>query len=651
MSLRIALLSVSSLLLFSIPAPVFSGEATPADGLRPLALRPLPLGSLEPQGWLQAQLRIQASGLTGHLDEFWPDVQKSGWIGGSSEGWERHPYWLDGFIPLAFLLQDQVLIAKAKRHVDAVLERQQADGWLGPEKSATGNYKPRDPWPVFVMLKALLQYEEATGDPRIVPAMTRYFRVLDDQLSKRPLFEWNRMRWQDGALCVHWLHDRTREPWLLSLAGKQGFDWRKHFEDLPFKAKVAKWEHESHVVNNAMGVKASGVWFRQSGDAGDRAAALVPMESLDRYHGQAAGQFSGDECFAGRMPSQGTETCAVVEYIYSVAVLASILGEPTLGDRLEALGYNSLPAPFKPDMWARQYVQQANQAVVQAIENPIYTTNGKDANVYGLETNYGCCTANMHQGWPKFAAHLWMALPQGGLAALSYAPVKIAYKVNEVPVSVEVQSTYPFEEEVKIAVSVAAPAKFPLWLRVPAWARGATIAVGDAPAAAAAPAAPGGFVPVEREWSGTTAVTLRLPMEIRLERRFEDAVTVHRGPLVFSLKIGEDWKKVAGEVPHADWEVHPTTPWNYALAIDTEHPEKSFEVVRDKVGANPFDPAEAPIRLMAKGRRVPEWKLDRGAAQAPPRSPATSSEPLETITLIPYGAAKLRITEFPVLAK
>jgi hypothetical protein len=86
--------------------------------LSPRAFAPLPLGSIRPRGWLLEQLRIQASGLSGHLHEFWPDVAQSGWMGGPAEGWERGPYWLDGIIPLAWLLEDQPLQNEVQRNLN-----------------------------------------------------------------------------------------------------------------------------------------------------------------------------------------------------------------------------------------------------------------------------------------------------------------------------------------------------------------------------------------------------------------------------------------------------------------------------------------------------------------------------------------------------
>ena len=116
---------------------------------------------IRPRGWLYRQLRLQADGLSGHLDQFWPDVANSAWIGGDAEGWERGPYWLDGMVPLAYALDDAVLIARVTRWVDHILERQHDDGWLGPvHDTSDTRRKPFDPWPVFVLFKALSQFYE-----------------------------------------------------------------------------------------------------------------------------------------------------------------------------------------------------------------------------------------------------------------------------------------------------------------------------------------------------------------------------------------------------------------------------------------------------------------------------------------------------------
>ena len=613
------------------------------------AFLPLPLGSIRPGGWLLNQLRIQADGLSGHLDEFWPDIQRSGWIGGDAEGWERGPYWLDGVVPMAFLLDDENLKGKVQRWMDYILTHQHPDGWLGPVQS--GRYQAHDPWPVFVTLKVMTQYHEATGDVRVFPVMEKFFRKLDSLLDEQPLFVWGKSRWADLVLSIHWLYERKLENWLLDLAAKvreQGYDWRKHFAEFQYKEKMKREDciQSTHVVNNGMAVKQPGVWYRQSHDQGDRDSVFQIIETLDKYHGQVTGLFTGDEHYAGKNPSQGTELCAVVEYMFSLENLISILGDPSLADRLERLAFNALPATFKPDMWAHQYDQQANQVICRVSEDRIYTNNGPHSNVFGLEPNYGCCTSNMHQGWPKFASHLWMQTPDGGLVATAYAPCTVNAESQGKPIQIELKTDYPFSDTLQFTVKTDQPVEFPLRLRIPAWAEAAEVRIeGGKPTKADA----GTFHCIQREWSGCTSLTLSLPMQVKVQRRYHTSAAIERGPLVYALKMEEDWRQIGGEPPHADWEIYPESAWNYALQINVDHPEKSIEFSSQPVGDCPFSPDGAPIHAKVKGRRVPEWKIEHNAAGPLPESPVSSSEPLEDLALIPYGSTNLRVTEFPVL--
>jgi len=642
-------------------------DAAASAALRPLALQPLPLGDIRPQGWLARQLRIQADGLTGLLDEFWPDVKESGWIGGSKEGWERGPYWLDGAYPLAVLLDDAALKAKVTRWVDYILSHQHADGWLGPVTD--GKHSEYDPWPVFIVLKILAQHYEATGDARALAAMEKFLQRLAILLKEKPLRSWASARWPEVVWAIHWLHSRRPADWLLQLAATaktQGLDWLWIFRSFPYTHKITdagrkehglpdgpayrpEHYHATHVVNNAMAIKAAGVWYRQTGDDADRQAVYAAIDTLDRYHGQAAGGFSGDEHLATTSPSQGTETCAVVEYLFSLEVLLSILGDAALADRLELIAYNALPAPFTPDMWARQYAQQATQIAAARVEDRVYTNNGPDANMYGLETHFGCCTANMHQGWPKFAAHLWMKRPATdsqleSLVALAYAPCEITTTIAGSPVKVEVKTDYPFEDKISITVSAAQPARFALELRIPAWAEGATVTPGsEKPQSAAA----GSFHCIDREWSGATTVLLTLPMHWRVQHRYNNSLTLLRGPLVFSLNPGVRWEKVRDEPPTASWRTLPVRPWNYALAINPADPGRAITLNRQALGDCPFSPAGSPLRAYAPARRLPNWDVERGAAAPPAKSPVQTAEPIEQVELLPYGCAKLRVTELP----
>jgi hypothetical protein len=635
-------------------APMVSAADFPAQSpvknrapLAESAFYRLPLGAIKPKGWLLEQLRIQSEGITGHLDEFWADVgANSAWLGGAGEGWERGPYYLDGLVPLAYLLNDPRLIAKAQPWMEWTLTHQRADGGIGPEKN-------KDWWPIMIMLKVMTQYQEATGDPRVIPAMGKYFAYQASLLDTLPLKSWAVYRWQDELASILWLYNRTGDAKLLALAERlkgQGFDWPAMFTNFPFLGKVtqAQAKHDTHGVNNAMGLKTAALWYLISKQAGDREETAHMFEALDKYQGLPNGMFSADEHFAGRNPSQGIELCAVVESMFSLELDLAVLGDAWMGDRLEKLAFNPLPGAQTADQLSHQYDQQPNQ-VMCSLGKRDWTTNGPESNLFGLEPNFGCCTANLHQGWPKFTSALWMASADGGLAVAAYAPSEVRTRINGAEVTVTEATEYPFRDRVSLTVAVSAPLRFPLHLRIPAWTAEAAIAVNGQKVDGVSA---GSYRRIDREWRNGDRVEIRLPMPVRVIPGYAGSVSVEHGPLVYSLRIGEHWSKLKQTGPVADWEVFPTSPWNYALRVDAGNPAASFEVVEAPVGRQPFG-ANPPVLLKAKARRLPQWVIVNDSAAAPPASPiavqAKDRAPDETVILAPYGAARLRITSFPVL--
>jgi hypothetical protein len=642
---------------FGTPRETMATPSTVTKSRTPLAQSAfylLPLGSIRPSGWLKQQLQIQAGGLSGHLDETWPEVgANSEWLGGTREPREFGPYFLDGLIPLAYLLDDAGLKAKAQRFVEWTLTHQAPDGMIGPASS-------NDWWPRMVMLKALAQYQEATGDPRVIPLMTKYFAYQLSALPSRPLRDWGRFRWQDNALVAIWLYNRTGDAKLLDLVRllqAQGHNWQAQFADFKFTEPVTpaminlnethglgELALATHGVNNGQALKTAAVWSLVSNSDIDRDGFQQMQTALDRYHGLPNGMFSCDEHYAGRNPSQGSELCAVVETMFSLEQSLAILGEATIGDRLETIAFNALPGTFTDDMWAHQYDQEPNQVEVSLHKKP-WTTDGPESNLYGLEPNFGCCTANFHQGWPKFTASLWMYSNDDGLVAALYSPCEVHTRVRDTEVHIIVETDYPFRGTVRIKMNPAIPIKFPFRLRIPAWGQDPSIVVNGIPINTV-PA--GKFAKIDRTWEAGDVVELRFPMVPRTLKGYNDSISVYRGPLVFSLPIGETWVKLRDRGMTADWQVYPSSQWNYGLCFCTQNPEE-IKVEEFPVGMSPFALAGTPVKLQVKARKVPAWYAVDGAADPVPQSPVSSNEPIEKIILVPYAAAKLRITAFPEL--
>jgi hypothetical protein len=599
----------------------------------------LPPGRVRPLGWLARQLRAQADGLTGRLEEIWPDVGPgNAWRGGDGDDWERGPYYLDGLVPLAWVLDDAALQARARVWVDAILGSQRDDGSFGPTTND-------DWWPRMVALKALCAYADATDDGRVPEFLDRYFAFQRAELPRRPLAGWGRTRGAENVLAVWWLHERTGDPALRDLAATlltQTAPWDRHLgPELP-GGPVRRFAHATHGPNVAMALKVPAVASLLDDDAAHRARFDQQRARLDERHGLVSGVFSGDEWLAGREPWHGTETCQVVEHLFSLETAGRIWGDAAVWDEVELIAFNALAAACDPHMLAHQYHQQANQVLVSFAQRR-WTFSGDDANVFGLEPHYGCCTANLHQGWPKFARSLW-ALRSGELVALSYAPASVDADVAEGRFAIDVETDYPFEERVVLAVRAAPAGETTLRLRIPGWCSSPTARLEDEPVPLQVH---DGYASIRRTWHPGDRLELELAAELRLVPRDRGAVGVRLGALVLAHGIPEIWRPVPGGAGLGEWEIGPRRSWNFGLWTERSD---AWMVVRRTPGAAPFAPENPPVTVLAHGARIAEWGLVDSSAGPLPPSPVATEAPIEDIPLVPFGCARIRVAELPVIA-
>ena len=588
----------------------------------------------KPAGWLRRQLEIQAGGLNGHLDRVWPDVRDSGWIGGDREGWERVPYWLDGFIPLAYLLEDGDMIRRAGRYVDRILAAQQPDGWICPCKEE--ERRGYDLWAVLLLSKVLTVYYECSGDERAVEAAYRALNNLYRLLKSGEyrLFEWGKFRWFEGFVALNFLYGRYKEEWMRELASllrDQGADYDQ-LKGL-WRVPENRWQFETHIVNIAMMLKSEAVSCDLLGEPyADLAEERYRL--LEEFNGTPVGVFTGDECLSGISPVQGTELCAVVEQMYSYELLYAYTGEEKWARRLELAAFNALPATLSEDMWTHQYLQQRNQiACILFPDKSPFRTNGPEANRFGLEPNFGCCTANFGQGWPKLALSAFMHKGDRVLNALM-----IPSRLRAPGIQVDLDTDYPFEN--RAVYRIRAERNFTFQVRVPSFAEDLRVN-GE-------PAAPGMQFFFLRAGE-RREIRIEFTVSPRFEARPNGLATAVCGSLVFSVPIPAEWVMkeyerdgVERKFPYCDYELLPRGEWNYAYCSN------DLTVRRQKVGEIPFSAAHPPVTLTAEVCRI-DWGTAEGfdGVCAPrPRSTVPLSSPCK-MTLLPYGCAKLRMTELP----
>ncbi len=633
------------------------------DPLRPAPLVKLPIGAIRPGGWLLEQLRLSAAGMTGHLPQVsrWCKFEGNAWTDPDrrgKNGWEEVPYWLKGFGDLGYVLGDGRIIAENQRWVEAILAAQADDGWFGPDGLRTANDGRPDLWPHMPVLNALqsnYEYTAAQGKPddRIIKLMDRYFRwELNCPDGQFMYGYWPSMRTGDNLESVYWLYNRTGERWLLDLAAKID----RHTPD--WIGSIPMW----HNVNLAEGFREPAEFWMQTGEAKYLAGTTRAYDAvMDRYGQVPGGGFCADENARPGFtdPRQGFETCGMVEYMHSFEMLTKISGTPDWADRCEDVALNDFPAAYTPDLRGIHYLTSPNSVQLDQHNKHPDLDDGGEMISYSPGGVYRCCQHNHGMGWPYYAEELWLATGDGGLCASLYAPGEVTAKVNGGgEVTVAEATDYPFDGTVTLKVDWGVEKhltdhRFPLYLRVPHWAAGATVKVNGQPVPAEA--RPDSYLVLNRLWASGDTVELTLPMHVAVRKwaKNKDSVSVDYGPLTFALDVGERWQQygtVATGWP--TYDVYATTPWNYGLVLDGADPAAGFQVTRKAgdVPPQPFTPEAVPLTMTARAKKIPNWQQDRlGMVGLLQPSPVRSDEPTETVRLIPMGADRLRISQFPVI--
>lgn len=618
----------------------------------------LPTGSIKPGGWLLTQLELQKDGLNGHLGQISAWLEKSGnaWLEKEGKwGWEEVPYWLRGYGNLAYIFNDSTMIDEAKLWINAILDSQREDGNFGPYTAYASG--AQDFWPNMIALWILQSYYEFSGDERVIDFMTAYFHfqltVPDDKFLED---YWENSRGGDNLWSVVWLYNRTGDEALLKLADKihsNTANWTK-------STQLPNW----HNVNIAQGVREPATYYLFNNNRQMLEASYNVQSLVRRAFGQVpGGMFGADE--NARIgffdPRQGTETCGFAEQMASDEIMLLITGDQLWAENCEDIAFNSYPAAFMPDYRSLRYITAPNEVMSDSKNhNPGIDNSGPLLAMNPFSSR--CCQHNHGFAWPYYTEFLMLATPDNGAAAVLFNTCQASVKVgNGQQVTIKEITDYPFDSKICFELKTSKAVQFPFYVRIPVWCTTASLTINGTKVDRSFDN--GSYVCIDRKWKDGDKIELNLPMEISVRRCSvnKNSVSVDYGPLTLSLKIDEryverdsrqtalgdsQWQHSADSGKWPSYEIYPDSPWNYAL--QTSAPIELVEHKKIEPNTNPFTVDHSPLVFKTKGRIVPSWTTDEyGLCGVLPYENAPKSDSPDQITLIPMGAARLRISVFP----
>jgi uncharacterized protein len=655
------------------------------------ALIPLPPGTIEPRGWLRDWAITARDGFTGHMDAVHPAF-KQAWAadykmtGDQLSYWDRGAwpyegggYWFDGMLKLAYALHDEALLKKAKARFDVVVNHSRPNGilfmwWLDKNNpadvAAAGKMAGGEAqgWPIWangLFGRALTGYYAASQDKRVLQTLETAYsgsRVWAGQgfapTNLWPAFE--TFTWTGDKAIQKEITDFFAANKIKKTApGESVRLYDSWYNRMPDESRpwYRQPDHGVHFNESTIPWAIGYLW------TGDRAyldAACRWYDIIERDDDgmQPHGVPVCDENSGPTGSLRGTETCNVAGYMWSQLTLLRVGGEGRMADRVERAFFNAAPGVVTRDFNAHVYHQTPNR-ISAALPG---------GGPYNYHRTQGplCCTASLNRFLPNYIVHMWMATYDNGLAAAHYGPCKVSALVaDRVPVEVECQTDYPFNDVIEIAVNPAREAAFPLSFRIPGWCAEPEIALNGT--AYAAKANDKGFVRIERLWKTGDRVRLRFPMTVRVKMGHDNGAkdtpyaTVSYGPLLFALGIPD---MTDANTPD------PSAKWDYSLDVHGKGPSYDATVERRPMPAKWGWQLDAPLKIHLQARSF-DWKPETRKAlpnepvaqgEASPFQPGTivthlpakaiaAESAAEEITLVPYGCAKFRVSMFPVTAR
>jgi hypothetical protein len=629
---------------------------------------PLPPGDITPKGWIKDWAEDASKGITAHLDEYSASVFE-GWTGldffevmGAYQGGTNWPleiagHWLEGALGLSIILNDTALFNKVSKRLDLVVNGVLNGGesfiFWEPKSVLIDNDGSKNNWGHHIMGRTLVTYYHATHDKKILQALVKIYKhfPLQDIFydSEIPAY---------GSLNI----EPMIETYLLS-GEKAILDTVLAFSRRPaYKSVSERWSRGDFMTRHGGGyyeiIRSPALLYAWTGNKTDLDATLKAIEWGDKRHLLPIGVCSGEEYLAGIGATRNVETCNITYASWAFLSMLRITGDNDYAGRIERIFFNAAPAPVARDFKTMCYYQSSNRySNTLPSEEPRHP--GKASYRF---TKIGhpvqCCVANINRNIPVYVSNMWMATMDNGLAAVLYGPCNVKTIVaDKVPVEIDCQTSYPFEETINISVNPAKEIEFPVYFSIPAWCENPEIKINGTEIDVIKEI--NGFFKVSRLWKKSDKIILYFPMTAKMlkgketpypriayfehdnDRMLAKDTTinspygcVYYGPLLFSLAI-------ADENPNKEMA---DAKFNYALDVTSNDAAGQIEVIRKPMPEKWTWSLDAPVQLKVQVREF-DWKPTE--SQPLPEELVKKGE-AKSVVLIPYGCTKFRVSMFPL---
>ena len=629
--------------------------------------------TIAPQGWLKAFLQDQIDGLTGNLEVAGYPFDRVGWDrfdvdttkSNDNPGWwayEQTGYMVDGMERTAQLMRDRKLQNKAGKSISYTLENADPDGYLGPKllKDSTGWNR----WPHVVFFRALLARYSATKDKRIIEALKKHY------LDGTQTYGTGRDVINVEIMLLVYLECGDKK--LLELAEKSFADYNEQCrDDNCARAQMSNSKAYAHGVTYNEYSKLGALLYICTGKKAYLAPVLKAYKKIDRFQMLPDGCHCSNEFLLDNHYYQAHETCDVADYTWALNYLLMATGKAEYADKIEKCIFNAGIGAVDEHFKALQYLSTANQLVLDRTSNHCDFLQGDKWMSYRPNPGTECCAGNVNRFFPNYCASMWMTKGRNSVFSVLFGASVFTHGSGEGKTVITQTTDYPFSDCISYSFSMKKTKRLKFYIRIPGWCNAPEIYVNGEKTEINGVR---GFALIDRKFSDSDTVRAVFPSKL-VKKENHGGVYFEKGCLLFTYGMRGD-RQIDGKERNQTekfpaYNTYPDKKWNYGI-VSGQNPDE-IEIIKGEMSDHPFDVDNAPLKFNVKVKEIKDWKFEHHKTIKPvhnlytrpwkreikkgdftftPKLPTDSFVEkhglgqTETITLVPYGAGKVRLTVF-----